>query len=159
MKRCTTAAQNALSAALGAPFAVPSTRQRALSEQHIIELHVRFLTHGFQHIQVPSIKEGRELMATLLGSLDYYHAVACLTQHDEPLPNGTQDMLTQLVEQRYLPNNLEQFFMDGSDFDFLWIELTPDLIAQPWFDEFKSLIIDHRIDRHMPIVCLSYQNN
>jgi|GEM_PF-3375829 hypothetical protein len=156
MKRCTALAQNALSAVLEPPMAIATGHEHALSDQQIIDLHVRFLTHGFQHIQVPSIKEGRELMQTLLSSLDYYHAVACLTSSDIQLPNDAKDLFSILVEGRYVPNNLEPFFLEYGDFDFLWLELMPHLLVQPWLEEFKALLIDHNMHIKMPIMCISY---
>lgn len=156
MKRCHEMGQNALSAVLEPPMAIDTVHEHALSDQQIIDLHMRFLTNGFQHIQVPTIKEGRELIQTLLSSLDYYHAVACLTTSDLELPANAQDLFSDLVEGRYVPNNLEQFFLEHDDFDFLWLELTPCLLMQPWIDEFKSLLIDHHLHMRMPIMCISY---
>lgn len=158
MKRSIDVGQSALSTVLEPPMAIATVDDHALSEQQIIDLHMRFLTHGFQHIQVPSVKDGRELMQTLLSSLDYYHSVACLTGSDIQLPENAQDLFSTLVEGRYVPNNLEQFFLDYNDFDFLWIELTPSLLIQPWLDQFKSLLIDHYMHTKMPIMCLSYDH-
>lgn len=153
MKCCITS--NALSAVLDAPMAI-TTGQHALSDQQIIELHIRFLTNGFQHIQVPTVKEGRALMNTLLTSLDYYHSVACLTESDLLLPANSVDLFSYLIEGRYIPHNLEQFFLEYDDFDFLWIELTPNLLAQPWLEAFKSLLMAHKMQLKMPIICISY---
>ncbi len=158
MKRCTITAHNVLSAVLESPMAISTENERALSDQQIIELHVRFLTNGFQHIQVPNVDEGRELMAKLLQSLDYYHMVACLTESEMPLSTTTHDLLTHLIEGRYLPNGLEQFFLEYNELDFLWIELTPNLLAQPWLEQFKSLLIDHNLHMKMPIMCISYDS-
>ena len=154
MKRCTEKTQNALSAVLEPPMAITTGQEHVLSDQQIIDLHIRFLMHGFQHIQVPTIKEGRELMNTLLSSLDYYHSVACLTGSDMQLSPDTQDLFSYLVEGRYIPHNLEQFFLDYSDFDFLWFELTPNLLAQSWLEEFKTLLITHKMHMRMPIMCI-----
>lgn len=159
MKRFHEIGKNALSAVLEPPMAITTGHEHALSDQQIIDLHMRFLTNGFQHIQVPTIKEGRELMQTLLSSLDYYHAVACLTGSDMQLPDGTQDLFSLLVEGRYVPNNLERFFLEQEEFDFLWLELTPCLLTQPWLEKFKALLIDHNMHLKMPIMCISYGNN
>lgn len=159
MKRSIELAQNALSAVLEPPMAITTGHEHALSDQQIIDLHMRFLTHGFQHIQVPTIKEGRELMETLLSSLDYYHAVACLTGSDMQLPDNTQDLFSILVEGRYVPNNLAQFFLENNEFDFLWLELTPCLLIQPWLEDFKALLIDHKMHLKMPIMCISYDQS
>jgi len=156
MKRCSIMAQNVLSAVLEPPMAITTGHEHTLSDQQIIELHIRFLTNGFQHIQVPTIQEGRELMNTLLTSLDYYHAIACLTESDLPLPPNTRDLFSDLVEGRYLPNNLEQFFLECEDIDFQWLELTPHLLVQPWIEDFKYLLIDHNMHLKMPIMCISY---
>jgi len=95
-------------------------------------------------------------MQTLLSSLDYYHAVACLTGSDMELPAEAQDLFSYLVERRYIPNNLEQFFLEHDEFDFLWLELTPCLLIQPWLNEFRALLIDHNMHIKMPIMCISY---
>lgn len=158
MKRCISTERNVLSAVLEPAMAITRGHEHTLSDQQIIELHIRFLTNGFQHIQVPNVQEGRELMKTLLTSLDYYHTVSCLTESDLQLPMDTHDILTHLIEGRYLPNNLEQFFLEYDDFDFMWLELTPNLLAQPWLDEFKSLLMDHKIHTKMPIMCISYDS-
>lgn len=157
MKRCTATAQNVLSAVLESPMAITTGYEHALSDQQIIELHIRFLTNGFQHIQVPTVNEGRELMNMLLASLDYYHTVSCLTESDIQLSADIHDVLTHLIEGRYVPNNLDQFFLDNGDFDFMWLELTPNLLAQPWLEEFKALMIDHKLHMQMPIMCISYE--
>lgn len=156
MKRCYEIEQSTLSAVLEPPMAIDAVHEHALTDQQIIDLHMRFLTNGFQHIQVPSIKEGRELIQTLLSSLDYYRAVACLTTSDIELPAHAQDIFSNLVEGRYVPNNLEQFFLDYDQFDFLWMELTPCLLNQPWLENFKSLFIDNHMHVKMPIICISY---
>ena len=157
MKRCTISEHNTLSTVLQTPMAIDTGHEHTLSDQQIIELHIRFLTNGFQHIQVPSIQDGRELIKTLLKSLDYYHSIACLTESDKQLSSDIHDLLTYLVECRFLPKNLEQFFLEQIEFDFLWIELTPSLLAESWFEEFKSLIITHHIHTKMPIMCISYE--
>lgn len=156
MKRCTSIEHNVLSAVLESPMAVTTGQEHTLSDQQIIELHVRFLTNGFQHIQVPSVQEGRELMSRLLQSLDYYHMISCLTESDIQLPADVHDLFTCLVENRYLPNKLDQFFLEYTDFDFIWLELTPNLLAQSWLEEFKSLLMDHHLHAKMPIMCISY---
>jgi hypothetical protein len=149
---------NVLSAVLESPMAITSGHEHTLSDQEIIELHVRFLTNGFQHIQVPNVEEGRVLMGKLLKSLDYYHTISCLTESDIPLFADVQDLFTYLIEGRYLPHNLEQFFLDYNDFDFLWLELSPNLLDQPWLEEFKSLLMANHIHMRMPIMCISYDS-
>ena len=159
MKTHNVMTHNVLSAVLEPPMAITSVQEHALSDQQIIDLHARFLTNGFQHIQVPTVKEGRELMKTLLSSLDYYHAVACLTSNDIQLPDGIQDLFSILIEARYVPNNIEQFFLEYNEFDFLWFELTPCLLSQSWLDEFKALLIDHHMHIKMPIMCISFEHS
>lgn len=152
MKRWTAIVQHKLAAALDAPLTITGQ----LSDQQIIDLHNCFLTIGFQHIQVSNEHEGRKLMGTLLASLDYYQNVACLTDSDIQLYPSIYDISTYLIEARYVPKNLESFFFEQHEFDFMWIELTPSLIAQSWFEEFKVLLVSHNLHIAMPIVCLSY---
>lgn len=128
-----------------------------LTESDILLLQDKFLTNGFQHIQLQNIETGRALIETFLDSMHLYNAVACLTLAHELLPAHVSDVYYELVTSRYIHNNLEQFILDEFYFDFLWIEATSDLLKSDWYQELEHFIIDYKIDQHIPIIVISYQ--
>lgn len=128
------------------------------SEADIIELHNRFLTTGFHSLKVKNIQEGRSLVYTLLASLNYHHNVACLSVASERLESYVHDIHKTLHE--FGPINeqaLFDYFLDEFNCDFLWIEMSKELMAQSWFADFEQMIHDFHLNQHVPIIMLSYE--
>jgi hypothetical protein len=132
---------------------------RALSEEDILYLQDIFLSNGLHAIKLPNIIEGRSLIYRLLQSLHYYRTVACLTSVAEPpLKKSIFDIhsaLRMLIGDR---DAIEDFFMERFFVDFLWIELTPDLVQVPTFMQVMSALDVLAIDKHIPILTLSYDS-
>jgi len=132
----------------------------ALADEQIIELHKLLLTNGFHYVQIRNIQEGRSALSVLLDSLSYYADVGCLTLHTSPLPGDIFDLYYHLLHEGYLGSrysyDLEKFFLERFENDFLWIEATPELTKQPWYVYFEQKLIEFRIHEKIPIVIVSY---
>jgi hypothetical protein len=130
-----------------------------LADDQIIDLHKAMLTNGFHHMHVSSIQEGRAILHLLLDALDYYHDIACLSMNTLPLKPAIFDLHYYLQQGGYLDqkykDDLEDFFLQRFDHDFLWIELTEELINKPWFCYFEQKLIDLRIQERIPIMVVS----
>lgn len=126
----------------------PSLRQKDIVqmpatyyEQDIIDLHNIFLTHGVHYITVVDLKQGRELVQTLLQSLHYYTNVACVTLDHEPLAESVCDVYAEMATQ-YSPvitnDIVEQYLLDRFYFDFMWIEASEQLLRSSWYASFEN---------------------
>lgn len=131
--------------------------QEPLTETDILSLQDKFLTNGFHHIQVQKLEIGRSLIETFLDSMHLYKDIACLTLEHEPLQPPISDIYYELVTSEYIKTNLEQFFIDQFYYEFVWIEATAQLLKTEWYQEFEHFIIDYKIDQHIPIMVISYQ--
>jgi len=139
-----------------APIA-SSRFQEPFTESEILLLQDKFLNNGFQRIQVKNIQLGRTLIETFLESMHMHNSIACLTL-EQAFPKSTvSDIYYELMANNYINDNLEQFFIDQCYYDFMWIEATPELKANKWFSKFEQYIIDYKLDQHIPIMILSYQ--
>ncbi len=128
------------------------------SEADIIELHNRFLTTGFHSLKVKNIHEGRSLVYTLLASLNYHHNIAALSIESQKLESFVHDIYKAL--DGYSPINEQSifdYFLDEFNCDFLWIEMSKDLMSQVWFADFEHMLYDFHLNQHVPIVMLSYE--
>ncbi len=133
-----------------------------LADEQIIELHKILLTDGFHYIQVANVKEGRSTLGALLDSLAYYCDVGCLTLETMPLPSNIFDLYYHLSQEGYLDSgkysaDLEKFFLERFENDFLWIEATPELIKKPWYLYFEQKLLEFRIHEKIPIIVVSYK--
>lgn len=131
-----------------------------LNEEQIIDLHQALLTNGFHHMYANTIQEGRSILHVLLQSLGCHQDIACLTVENKNLPATTFDLYYYLFEGGYLDakhqTDLEDFFLNRFENDFLWIEATPQLTQQPWFFYFEQKLIELRINQQVPIMIISY---
>ncbi len=128
-----------------------------ITETEILILQDKFLTNGFQSIQVKDITAGRALIQTFLASFTMYCNVACVSLEQESLHTDMFNIYYELETSKNVDLTLEQFLIDQFYFDFIWIEETPSLLSKSWYQEFKNLIIGHKLDQHLPIIILSYQ--
>jgi len=145
-------AQTMSSARLVTPIAF----RELLSESEILQLHDMLLTNGLHYIKTSDVSGGRELILTLLQSLKHYQVVACLTTENRALDQDICNVFEELTSFGYLHDgNLEEYFVERTYFDFMWIEATPNLLASPWFNIFLKHLIDFNVDQHMPIIILT----
>ena len=63
--------------------------------------------------------------------------------------------LYDLLSNCYTINNLDDFFLDHSDIDLLWIEFTPTLSSCPWISTFEKRILDFNLQNTIPIIIVS----
>ena len=54
--------------------------------------------------------------------------------------------------------DLDEFFIEEFYFDFMWIEATHNLLTSTWFQDFENKIEDFKINQHIPMVMISYQD-
>ena len=158
MKRDTTMENNAI---LRFSAAVPTTTVGlSAAEQEILTLSDKFLTNGFHSIMVKDVFHGRELMKTFLGSFNYYNEVSCLTMNSIPLGNSVVSVHKELEAGGWLNypyTDLSEFLCDHFYSDFLWIEITNDLIVMPWYKAFRKQLKDLKFQEAMPLMLVTYQ--
>ena len=132
---------------------------RPFSEADIIELHNRFLTPGFHSLKVKNIEEGRSLVYTLLASLNCHHDIACLSMDRQRLKAYVCDVYKALRQEGTIgESSLFDFFLDQFACDFLWIEMTPELMACSWFADFEHMLYDFHLNQNVPVIMLSYES-
>lgn len=126
-------------------------------EKDILYLQEIFLANGFHHLKVKNIETGRLLISLFLHSLNYYHEVACLTVDNNPLDKSIFNLYRAMLKLDALnQHDLEDFLVEYFYCDFMWIEATKDLTGSSWFPMFKKVMHAFNIDKHIPIVILSY---
>lgn len=127
------------------------------SEQDILSWHDEFLTNGFHYITLDSVATGRIFVDTFLRSLNYYHDIGSLTLSEQTLDSSVDDLYDILARFGYLQqSNLINFFVDEWCYDFVWIEITDNLLHTPWFYEFTHLLNDFNISQTTPIFMITY---
>lgn len=127
----------------------------------IIELQDIFLTNGVHIIDVESLQEGRLLIQKFLQALRYYQTIGCLTQQGQSLEEGIFDIHEYLLLYGFLEgkntNELERFFIEDFNFDFVWIEkkISED---NDWSVYFEQRMVHYEIDIQIPIIILFYRS-
>ncbi|HSW76085.1 MAG TPA: hypothetical protein VLG50_03530 [Candidatus Saccharimonadales bacterium] len=136
-----------------------------LSDSEIIIIQKMFMTSQVHHISTRNITSGRVLMSTILKSFQYYNFIGCLTTSKILLDDDIASLYELLQEY----NKVSEFDPDKSDlglqefltyfhFDFIWIELTVDLLkifSKPKIQELCQLLTQYE---PIPVVLISYQN-
>lgn len=135
--------------------------QHPFTESEILDLQDKFITEGIHHIKVADLVAGRNLVATFLDSLTAHRDIACLTVSQKALESYITNIYHELLLHgyidRFMAQNLEEFFIEQFYFDFLWIECTSKLLAQSWFADFQINLLNFRLERQMPILIVSYE--
>lgn len=132
-----------------------------LSDWQIIELHSMFMTPAIHHVVTTDRKSGRSLMNTFLPSLQYYQNIGCLTTQQQNYAYDVVEILPilQAMIQKFgLTQAIDLFFIDYVDLEFVWIEITQDLlqVIQPiHLKQMCSLLSQHE---SIPVVIVSYEN-
>ncbi|MCX5924466.1 MAG: hypothetical protein NTZ68_03520 [Candidatus Dependentiae bacterium] len=132
-----------------------------LSDLEIIKLQNIFMTPGLHHISTENILSGRVLTDNILKSLQYYNFIGCLT---------TSQILSDLdianMYELYLDCNemfedtcsLEDLFIDCFHFDFVYIELSEDLLSKISLKKLQSLCEALTARQSIAVVMISYEN-
>ncbi len=137
-----------------------SSNNFLISEQLIIELQDIFLTNGVHVIDVESLQEGRMLIQKFLRALKCYQSVGCLAQDEITITKEIFDIHHYLLMYGFLErkntNDLERFFIEDFNFDFIWIERKIDDQSE-WSLYFEQRISHYDIDQQIPIIILMYR--
>jgi len=138
--------------------------KKPLTDKNILELQEKFLTNGLHHITVPTIDDGRALIFTFLNSLSFIlHTVACVTTSDSALPNTIIDIHAQLSQSENFnalhSDYMQTFFFEHFYFDFIWVEMSSSLIASEWYLDFEKNFIDLKMNKNIPMLIISYEND
>ena len=136
------------------------TVAQPFSEKEILYLQELFLTNGCHWLRVKDIHTGRSIVLTLLYSLNYYHDVAYLSINTMTLDSTMFDVYAHMLEKKYLEGqyyDMEDFLIEHFYADFLWIEETCELQMAPWYTHFLQALNDLKLDKHIPLVFLSYR--
>jgi len=133
-----------------------------LSESEIIEFHNILMTPTQHMIQTTTVTSGRALIETMLQSLAYYRQVGCLsttaTWHDNNDVVDIYTIIRQDAQVYGLWYAIERFFINYNNIDFIWVELTDDLLVQmgsKYVAQMCQLLTEHQT---IPVVVLQYDN-
>ena len=130
-----------------------------MTEDDILYLQDIFLTNGMHAIKVPDVQSGRSIIYAVLQSLNFYQMVSCMTCIGEPpLKTSVVDVYS-LVSRAYHEapyEEIESFFIEDFFSDFLWIELSQDLINTTTLVHSFHALYSLDMFRRMPIIALSY---
>jgi hypothetical protein len=134
---------------------------KAFSEQTILDLNEQLLTNGFHYLTVRNVSAGRTLFYTFLNSLNYYSEIACLTLSDQPLTGKVIDLYESLQQYGYLLElpYLEDLLQEKWQFDFLWIEVTQELLNTGWFYNFLDSLIEVHLQKAIPIFIVTFNDH
>lgn len=131
-----------------------------LTHSEVMMLHSICMNPTYSNIQVSDILSGRIIIRKILNSLNYYHAIGCLS-----ITRYTQDFVIDIFQaiqknaQVYgLQYAINQFFIEHTQLDFIWIELTENLVAQfgqSNIDYFIKIMTQHHA---MPVIIVQYES-
>lgn len=133
------------------------------SDGDILELQDLFLSNGVHYIKVDDVRSGRALINLFLRSLNYYHNVACLSTSSEPLDSSVIDLYAELMVGGYLDEGatrqLEEFFLDRFDHDFMWMEASRSVVESDWMAEVFRQMKNFKLEQLLPILIVSYDGH
>src|SRR5579872_4534357 len=66
------------------------------------------------------------------------------------------DLYSLFSNYAYLPHNLDEFFIDYTHIELLWIEQSTALLATAWFPVLEKSMLDFNIQNIIPIIVASY---
>ncbi len=111
-------------------------------------------------IKTKNIFEGRQIIRTILDSLNYYHTIGCISDQ-QGLPSDISDIISDMTIEQFSKNNcirnLEDFFAVHPDFDFIWVELTQSLQDQYSWIDFKNIFDTYHVEERMPVLIVMYE--
>lgn len=121
-----------------------------MSEEQILQLQDLFLSAGSHTMHVADHAQGRVIINTFLRALRCYNSIGCFTQSNLTLEKEFFDIYSYLQGCGYLHEtssmNLDQFFLEEFEFDFIWIEADPSKKDIACFEQkLQEFEIDRRI--------------
>ena len=128
---------------------------RALPTHRDMELIEKALCKpGFHYLRFEDLATSRETLNTCL---QYYNKTVGHLFFTEDLPESVHiDLYSLFLNNDYLPDKLDEFFIDYTHVELLWIERSPMLAVKPWLSMLEKNIIDFNIQKTIPIVIVSY---
>jgi hypothetical protein len=131
------------------------------SDLEIMRISDMLLCPEIRYWKMPSISAGRAILTSFLKSLDYYHDVACITVHPEPLPMSVLSLAEYWSVAGHLDpargQELSFFFAQECTNDFLWIECDKALRNTAWFERVEQELQAWNMDAHMKILYITYE--
>ncbi len=131
-----------------------------LTHSDMLNLHFMFMKPEQHVLHTRDIEMGRSIILQILNSLNYYQNIGSLTRSS--IKNkGTLDIFAMIQKhaQVYgLKQAINQFFIENIQLDFVWIELTKELVVQMGqsnIDYFVSIMTQHQ---SMPVIIFHYDN-
>lgn len=129
---------------------LPFLGNKPLSEFDILRFHASFMSVGLHTIQTSDMHSARSTISALLTSLDYYCVIGWVTQEQGELP-GFFNLYNDIIAQGY-DDNLEDYLLDATQYDCLWIE---ESSSWPWLIRFKQILQSLSFDVKIPIILVS----
>jgi len=132
-----------------------------LAQFEIIELHNILMTPAQRTIHTRDIVSGRILIETMLSSLSYYQRVGCLTTSMRFEQDNILDIypiIQKDAQVHGLWHAIEEFFVNYNNIDFIWIEMTDELLTfmgAQYLAHMCRILTQHQT---MPVVVLQYDN-
>jgi hypothetical protein len=129
---------------------LPFLNTQPLTEHDILLFHACFLSVGLHTIKTSDMQKARSVISILLSSLDYYRAIAWVTQEQHQIP-GFFPIHNDILSQGY-ETALEDYFIEAFNYDCLWIE---DTKSWSWLDDFKEAVQYIGLEKQIPIIIVS----
>ena len=99
-----------------------------LKDLNIIELQNLFMTPKTHYLKSKDIVTGRNLIYTVLKSLNHYHHVGCVTAtKSECLDQNILNLSQIRVTKKSFIETVEIFLVENPNIDFAWVEITAEL--------------------------------
>ena len=96
-----------------------------LKDLNIIELQNLFMTPKTHYLKSKDIVTGRNLIYTVLKSLNHYHHVGCVTAtKSECLDQNILNLSQIRVTKKSFIETVEIFLVENPNIDFAWVEIT-----------------------------------
>jgi hypothetical protein len=130
-----------------------------LTHQDMINLHSMFMKSDKHTVHTRDVAMSRAIIQKILNSLNYYQNIACLSRSTIVDTSAINIFaIIQKYAQVYgLKQAINQFFIEYIQLDFIWIELTHDLVVQMGqsnIDYFISIMTQHHA---MPVIIFHYE--
>lgn len=131
-----------------------------LLDFQIIEFQKKLMQPTIHHLITKNKQSGRLLIETFLPTLKYYNKVGCITTEEtnNEQPLNVLSTILELEKHYGMTQAIEMVFIDLGYLDFVWIELSDDVLSVISIDhinQFCNLFAGHG---SMPILVLNYQN-
>lgn len=130
-------------------------------ESDILELQKMFTTNGVHHLKTTNVHMGRSIVTTILKSLNHYHKVGCVTTEKKGLQTKEVcDIYKTIASSNEYHHEFliatEQFFIEHPFFDFIWVELTSDILTKMTHASWEHMLTMIHAQERLPAILTSY---